>query len=258
MADFSARRAAFRDLHREGCFVIPNPWDAGGAKRLEALGFKALASSSAAAAWTLGRNDGAITLDEALAHLRMLSAATDLPVNADFENGFADDPEGVAANVVAAAETGIAAVSVEDRPAGAPLYGFDHAVARVKAARAALDRAAGDVLLVARTEGFLAGAPDLAETIRRLKAFADAGADCVYAPGIGPLDANAEVVRAVAPTPVNVLLSTTPASVSELAAIGVRRVSVGGALAIRALDAFDEAAKMLKAEGRLPPRRKPA
>ena len=254
MTDFTARRAAFRALHGKGCFVIPNPWDIGSAKRLEKLGFQALASSSAAAAWALGKDDGHITLTEALDHLRMLCAATDLPVNADFEGGFADDPEAVAGNVGLAIETGVAGLSIEDRTAGKSLYQFDLAVARIAAARAAIDQSGADVILVARTEGFLVGQPDLPATIRRLQAFAAAGADCVYAPGIADLGANAELVRAVAPTPVNVLLSTTPASVAELAAIGVRRVSVGGSLAWTAWSAFDAAAAMLKEEGRLPPR----
>jgi 2-methylisocitrate lyase-like PEP mutase family enzyme len=257
MSQVADIRATFRDLHREGCFILPNPWDAGSAVRLKKQGFKALASSSAAAAWGLGRDDGEISLGEALAHLTMLTAATDLPVNADFENGFADVPHAVAANVEKAVATGVAGLSVEDRPPGGRLYDFDHAVARIAAARAAIDRTDAGVVLVARTEGFLAGAPDLTQTIRRLTAFAAAGADCVYAPGIAELEANAELVRAVAPTPVNVLLSTTSASVAELAAIGVRRVSTGGAMAIRAWDAFDAAGAMLLKDGRLPDRQKP-
>ena len=257
MDDLKARRAAFRALHRSGCFVLPNPWDAGSAIRLKNLGFQALASSSAAAAWALGKADGQIDLVEALAHLRLLCAATDLPVNADFESGFADAPEEVAANVALAIETGVAGLSIEDRTAGRSLYEFDLAVARIGAARAAIVQSGADVVLVARTEGFLVGQPDLAETIRRLRAFAEAGADCVYAPGIADLAANAELVAAVAPTPVNVLLSTTTASVADLAGIGVRRVSVGGALAIRAWDAFDAAAAMLRDDGLLPPRQKP-
>ncbi len=257
MSDLAARRSAFRDLHRSGCFVLPNPWDVGGAMRLKAMGFQALASSSAAAAWALGKVDGQITLAEALAHLRMLCTATDLPVNADFENGFADEPDAVATNVGLAIETGVAGVSIEDRPTSQPLYDFDVAVARIRAARAAIDQSGQDVLLVARTEGFLVGQPDLAESIRRLQAFAEVGADCVYAPGISDLGANAELVKAVAPTPVNVLLSTTTASVADLAGIGVRRVSVGGHLAAAAWARFDEVAQMLLKEGRLPPRAKP-
>ena len=258
MSEFSARRAAFRKLHQSGCFVLPNPWDAGSAIRLKALGFEALASSSAAAAWTLGKTDLQITLDEALVHLRGLCAATVLPVNADFVGGFAESPDAVAPHVAMAIETGVAGLSIEDRNGPAPLFEFDHAVARIRAARAAVDQSGADVILVARTEGFLVGRKDLGEAIGRLRAFAAAGADCVYAPGISDLDANAELVRTVAPTPVNVLLSTTTASVSELAAIGVRRVSVGGALAIRAWDAFDVAAAALKRDGLLPPRQPPA
>lgn len=252
MSQLADTRAAFRDLHREGCFVLPNPWDAGGAVRLKALGFKALASSSAAAAWALGKDDGGITLDEALDHLTLLCAATDLPVNADFENGFSEHPQGVAANVERALATGISGVSIEDRPAGGKLYDFDLAVARIAAARAAIDRSDTGVVLVARTEGFLAGAPDLPETIRRLQAFAAVGADCVYAPAIADLEANAELIRAVAPTPVNLLLPFTTNSVAELAAIGARRISVGAALAFRAWKTFDAASAMLMTEGRLP------
>jgi 2-methylisocitrate lyase-like PEP mutase family enzyme len=251
MNGLSARRAAFRALHGSGCFVLPNPWDVASAIHLKNLGFQALASSSSAAAKALGKSDYQITLEEALAHLRLLCAATDLPVNADFENGFAEGPEAVATNVGLAVETGVAGLSVEDRAGGQPLYPFDLAVARIRSARAAIDRSSQDVVLVARTEGFLAGQPDLAESIRRLKAFAAAGADCVYAPGIADLAANAELVAAVAPTPVNVLLSTTTASVAELAAIGVRRVSTGGSLAAAAWAGFNTAAQMLLSQGRL-------
>jgi 2-methylisocitrate lyase-like PEP mutase family enzyme len=249
-------RARFRALHQEGCFVLPNPWDAGSARRLQALGFPALASSSAAAAWALGRTDGEISLDEALAHLRMLCAATDLPVNADFEAGFADDAAGVGRSVAQAIATGVAGLSIEDRPAGRAeaLYDTQEAVARLRAARAAIDASGEDVILVGRTEGFLVGRRELGETLARLRAYAEAGADCLYAPGVGDLSAIAEIVAAVAPKPVNVLLSTTKASVAELAAVGVRRVSVGGSLAAEAWKAFDAAAAMLRDAGRLPPR----
>jgi len=252
----SEARARFRALHREGCFVIPNPWDAGSAIRLKNLGFQALASSSAAAAWTLGRGDGEITLDQALAHLTMLCAATDLPVNADFEEGFANDAAGVAASVTRAIGAGVAGLSIEDRPSGRgrDLYSLEDAVERIRAARSAIDASGEDVILVARNEGFLVGRTDLGETIARLRAYAQAGADCLYAPGVGELSAIAEIVAAVAPKPVNVLLSTTHATVAELAGVGVRRVSVGGALAAQAWKAFDEAAALLASEGRLPPR----
>jgi 2-methylisocitrate lyase-like PEP mutase family enzyme len=249
----SDTRARFRTLHQSGCFVIPNPWDAGGAVRLKALGFPALASSSAAAAWALGKADGQITLEEALAHLRMLCAATDLPVNADFEAGFADDPQGVARNVVLAADTGVAGLSIEDRT-GRDLYDLPLAIERIRAAREAIDAAGEDVLLVARTEGFLIGRTELAASIERLRAYAAAGADCLYAPGVREIGAIRELVQAVAPRPVNVLLSTTDASVAELAAAGVRRVSVGGSLAAEAWAAFDRAAEMLAKDGRLPAR----
>jgi 2-methylisocitrate lyase-like PEP mutase family enzyme len=246
-----AARAKFRELHKSGCFVIPNPWDVGSARRLEARGFLALASSSAAAAWALGRSDGQLTLAEALAHLRLLCGATELPVNADFEAGFADEPEGVALNVPLAVETGIAGLSIEDRTGG-ELYDARLAAERIAAAAAAIDASGEDVVLVGRTEGFLVGQTDLGHTIARLQAYAAAGADCLYAPGVRDLGAIREIVGAVAPKPVNVLLSTTGASVADLAQAGVRRVSVGGSLAAHAWRAFDEAAEMLMNEGRLP------
>lgn len=246
-------RAAFRALHQSGCFLLPNPWDAGGAKRLEALGFKALASSSAAAAWALGRNDGQITLDQALDHLRMLCAATDLPVNADFEAGFADTAEGVGRHVAMAIETGVAGLSIEDRH-GAGLYDRNEAVERLRAAREAIDRSGRDVVLVGRCESFLTDRKDLDDTVGRLQAYAAAGADCLYAPALPSLDAVRIVVQAAAPKPVNVLLGFTPGSVADFAAAGVRRVSLGGALAAAAWSAFDAAARMVLDQGRLPPR----
>jgi 2-methylisocitrate lyase-like PEP mutase family enzyme len=248
----TARRARFRALHQEGCFVLPNPWDAGSAVRLARLGFPALASTSSGAAWAMGRDDGDLTRDEVLDHLRMLCAATDLPVNADFEAGFADDPAEVAANVALAAETGIAGLSIEDRT-GRALYGFDLAVARIRAAREALDLVAGNVLLVGRTEGFLIGLKDLEASIARLAAYAEAGADCLYAPGISDMGAIRELVQAVAPRPVNVLL-WPGLSVHGLAEAGVRRVSVGGSLAAAAWHGFEAAARMLLEEGVLPAR----
>lgn len=253
MTEFDARRATFRRLHESGCFILPNPWNAGGARRLQKLGFHAIASTSSGAAWALGREDGELSLDEVLDHLRTLCSATDLPVNADFEAGFADAPEGVAANVSRAVDTGVAGLSIEDRT-GSELYELDLAIERVHAAREAIDASKENVLLVGRSEGFLIGRTELRSTIERLVAYADAGADCLYAPGIRDGAMIAEVVRAVAPKPVNVLLSTTDLSVPELAALGVRRVSVGGALARAVWTRFDEAARTLLEQGRLQPR----
>lgn len=251
--DVASRRAVFRALHREGCFALPNPWDIGGARRLQALGFKALASTSAGHAWALGRKDGEVTLDEALEHLRMLVAATDLPVNADFEGGFADKPEEVARNVSRAIETGLAGLSIEDRT-GTELYDKALAVERIRAARAAIDRSGQDVVLVGRSEGFLMGRKDLAPTVERLVAYAEAGADCLYAPGVTDLSEIGAIVSAVAPKPVNVLFWGKDMRLADLARAGVRRVSTGGALAAAAWAGFDRAAKMLADEGTLPPR----
>lgn len=243
------KRATFRALHAEGCFVLPNPWDAGSAVLLESLGFKALASTSAGMAWAMGRPDYGAARDEVLGHLAMLAHASDLPVNADFENGFSDAPEGVAANVALAAETGIAGLSVEDSTGNPdqPLYEFDLAVRRIAAAREALDRTGSGVLLTARSEGFIRGRPDLEETIRRLTAFAAAGADCLYAPGLpGEAEIRA-VVQAVAPKPVNIL--TPGLSVAALAGLGVRRISVGGSLARTAWAGFLKAAREIADQG---------
>jgi 2-methylisocitrate lyase-like PEP mutase family enzyme len=244
MTDWTARRAAFRALHESGCFVLPNPWDAGSAKRLETLGFKALASSSSAAAKSLGVEDYEITLEQCLDHLAMLCAATGLPVNADFENGFADAPEDVAVNVTRAIATGVAGVSIEDQHGGA-LYPFALAVERIAAARAAIDASGADVMLVARTEGLLWEISTPQEAIDRLVGFADAGADVLYAPGSNKIDDIDAIVRAVAPRPVNVLLMNSTPRIPALAAVGVRRVSVGGALANAAWKAFDAAAAEL-------------
>lgn len=251
MTALATRRAAFRALHSTGCFVLPNPWDIGSAVRLKALGFKALASTSSGAASALGRRDGQLSRDEVLAHLEMLCGATDLPVNADFEAGFADDPEGVSINVGLAIGTGVAGLSIEDR-VGRDLYEPVLAVERVKAARAAIDATGEDVVLVGRTEGFLIDRKDLSQTIDRLVAYADAGADCLYAPGVTDVAAIAAIVQAVSPKPVNVLMAWPGQSVAPLADIGVRRVSVGSALAEAAWAGFDTAAKMLAEEGRLP------
>jgi 2-methylisocitrate lyase-like PEP mutase family enzyme len=251
--DLSAKRASFRALHREGCFVLPNPWDLGGIRRLERAGFKALASTSAGAAWSMGRTDGELSRDEVLEHLRFLCVATDLPVNADFEAGFADEPERVAANVTLALDTGVAGLSIEDRT-GHSLYESGLAVDRIKAAREAITNSGQDVILVARSEGFLIGRTNLVATIERVLAYAEAGADCLYAPGIKDLAAIAELVSAVAPKPVNALLLGPEMHVAGLADVGVRRVSTGGGLAAAAWAGFDNAVRLLTEEGTLPKR----
>jgi len=243
------KRRAFRALHRDGCFILPNPWDIGSARVLEAAGFKALASTSSGAAAAVGRKDGELTRDEVLAHLRGLAAATDLPLNADFEGGFADDPEEVAANVALAVETGVAGLSIEDRT-GRALYETRHAVERIAAARAAID--GEDVILVARTEGFLIGQTDVHAAIDRLVTMAQAGADCLYAPGMDDPAAIAALVRAVAPKAVNVLLRRGAITVPELADLGVRRVSTGGELAHIARRALEAAAQSLVEVGGYP------
>jgi len=247
------KRRTFRKLHEAGCFVIPNPWNVGTARYLQGLGFKALASTSSGHAHSEGYADGAQSRDEVLAHFRELAAATDVPLNADFENGFADDPAGVAANVTRCIETGVAGLSIEDstNDPNVPLYDFDLALARVKAARSAIDQAGGDVIFTARTEGFIRGRPDLEQTIRRLKAFADAGADCLYSPGIKTREQIEATVTAVAPKAINFLNSGAFGfTVSDLAAMGVRRVSVGGTLARVAMDAFIKSARAIANEGK--------
>ena len=243
------KRREFRRLHDAGCFVLPNPWDVGSAAVLASLGFKALASTSAGMAWSMGRPDGAVSLDETLIHLSALAHATDLPLNADFEKGFADSPADVAANVALAIDTGLSGLSIEDYPGreGAALYDFPLAVERIVAAREAFARSGADVLLTARSEGFIRGAPDLGETIRRLQAFAEAGADCLYAPGLRDEAQIAVVVEAVAPKPVNVLANGM--SVAKLAELGVRRVSLGGALAGVAYGALIRAARQIAGDG---------
>jgi 2-methylisocitrate lyase-like PEP mutase family enzyme len=226
------KRAAFRALHQQGCFVLPNPWDVGSARLLQHLGFAALATTSSGYAWTTGRPDYAVTRDDVLAHLRALTGAVDLPVNADFEAGFADEPEGVAANVQLAIDAGVAGLSIEDRILGkARLHDASRAVERIRAARAAIDRSGQDVILVARTEGLLIDRNALTPAIERLVAFAEAGADCLFAPGVAGSESIAAMVRAVAPKPLNVLIMDPAATVAGLAELGVRRLSVGGALA---------------------------
>ena len=241
----------FHRLHESGCFVIPNPWDVGSARVLAGLGFKALATTSSGFAWTLGRADNHVTLDEALAHFRALAASVDIPVSADFEGGFAIEPDAVAANVARAAVTGIAGLSIEDSTGdtATPLFDATLAVERVRAARRAIDASGTGILLTGRSEGFISGRPDLRETIRRLIAYADAGADCLYAPGIKNVSDIATVVTAVAPRPVNVLAGSDFATVAALAAAGVRRISVGGALARAAWTAVLQAATEISQHG---------
>jgi 2-methylisocitrate lyase-like PEP mutase family enzyme len=253
MPSIAEKRATYRRLHAGGCFVIPNPWDIGTARYMQGLGFKALASTSAGFAFTLGLPDGAVTRDAMLAHFRELVGVTDVPINADFENGYADAPDAVAESVRLAIATGVAGLSIEDSTSDPtiPLYGFDLAVARVRAARAAVDKAGGDVVFTARSEGFVRGRPDLAETVRRLEAFADAGADCLYAPGIRTREEIAAVVKAVAPKPVNFLMATaTDLSVNDLAGLGVRRISLGGSLARVAWTALKSAMREIADAGK--------
>ena len=246
------KRETFHALHQSGCFVIPNPWNVGSARYLQGLGFKALATTSSGFAHAQGYADGALTRDAVLAHYREMAAAADVPLNADFENGFADDPDGVAANVRLCVETGVSGLSIEDFTGNdsAPLYGFEQAVARVRAARGAIDKAGGDVVFTARSEGFIHGRPDLDDAIMRLKAFAEAGADCLYAPGIKTREQIEAVVKAVAPKPVNFLNSGAFGfTVNDLAAMGVRRISVGGTLARVAMHAFIKSAREIASEG---------
>jgi 2-methylisocitrate lyase-like PEP mutase family enzyme len=241
----------FHRLHESGCFVIPNPWDRGSAIFLESLGFKALASTSAGFAWTKGLPDNKVTVEQKLAHLEEITAAVGVPVNADFEGGFAVAPEGVAQNVTRAARTGIAGLSIEDSSGDQanPLFDFALSVERIKAARAAIDRSGTGVLLTARSEGFFVGRPDIAEAIRRLEAYAAAGADVLYAPGIRKKEDITAVVKAVAPKPVNLLVGGGWITFDEAAALGVRRISVGGALARTAWVAAAKTAKQIIEQG---------
>jgi len=250
MTSIADRRAAFRALHQSGCFTLPNPWDGGSAVRFEKLGFRAIASTSAGMAWAWGRADGEATVDEVLDHLSMLSAVSDLPLNADFEAGFADTPQGVGANVARCIETGVAGLSIEDKR-GRDFYSLDEAVARLRAARAAIDASDQDVILVGRCEAYLMPTLDMDAVIARLKAYQGAGADCLYAPGVKTLADHARMVRETG-RPINANLTGTGLSVADFAGVGVRRVSVGGALARAAWDAFDRFARLLKDEGRLP------
>ncbi len=247
------KRRQFHELHRSGCFVIPNPWDAGSARYLQTLGFKALATTSSGFAWSQGLPDYGITLEAVLAHLAAMADATDLPINADFQNGFAHDARGVEQNVRLAVDTGVAGLSIEDSTGdeARPLYDLELAAQRIRAARRAIDAKGGDTLLVGRAECFLLGRTDIEETLARLRAYADAGADCLYAPGVRLSEHIRRIVEGVAPKPVNLLVgSPNPMTVAEIAALGVRRISVGGALARAAWSGFMRAACQLAGEGK--------
>jgi methylisocitrate lyase len=245
------RVKVFRELHAAGCFVIPNPWDAGSARLLAQLGFKALATTSSGFAWSCGRPDHQVSLDDALGYFRTVAASVDVPVSADFEGAFATQPSDVAINVARAAATGIAGFSIEDSTGdpSSPLFDFDLSIERVRAARRAIDESGTGLLLTGRSEGFIAGRPDLSETIRRLCAYGDAGADCLFAPGLQTMQDIGSVVRAVAPKPVNVLVGSDFTTVTQLADLGVRRISVGGALARAAWTGFLHAAKEIAERG---------
>ena len=251
IAKLDTRCEIFRELHRSGCFVIPNPWDLGSARALLQLGFKAFATTSSGHSWSLGRRDNQLSLAEALAHFRLIASNVPVPVNGDFEGGFATAPDDVAANVRQASATGVCGLSIEDSTGdpSRPLYDFGLAVERVRAARQAIDDSRRGVLLTGRSEGFIVGRPDLRETIRRLTAYAEAGAECLYAPGIRTREEIAAVVSAVAPRPVNVLVGGDFTTVAELADLGVRRISVGGALARAAWSGFLPAAREIATRG---------
>jgi 2-methylisocitrate lyase-like PEP mutase family enzyme len=247
------KRRTFHRLHEAGCFVIPNPWDVGSARFLQGLGFKALATTSSGFAWSHGHHDGGMSRDRVLDHLTDMVEATDLPINADFENGFAPDTASLAESIRLAVETGVAGLSIEDSTGDSsqPLYPIDTAVERIRAARKAIDKAGGDTLLVGRAEGFLHGQPDIEQAIHRLKAYANAGADCLYAPGIRTREQISAVVAGVAPKPVNLLMGWAgDLTLAEIAALGVRRVSVGGALARSAWGGFIRAAKLIIEQGK--------
>jgi methylisocitrate lyase len=245
------KRATFRKMHEAGCFVLPNPYDVGSARALQHLGFKAVASTSAGYAWSIGKADNRVTLDEVCEHLTALCAAVDMPVNADFEGGFAREAEKVGANVARAVKTGVAGLSIEDSTGDAaqPLYERALAIERIKAARAAIDADNSGVLLVGRCEGFLVGQADLSMVIDRLNAYAEAGADCLYAPGIKTKEQIAAVVKAVHPKPVNLLIGSPGLTVQEAADLGVRRISVGGSLARAAWGGFMRAAREIAEKG---------
>lgn len=247
------KRKAFQQLHRSGCFVMPNPWDTGSARALAGMGFKALATTSSGHAWSNGRADGGLPRSEVLAHMRSMVEAVDLPINADFESGFAGTATELEESVHLAIETGVAGFSLEDSTGNpeAPLMAMSDAATRISVARSAIDRLGGDTLLVGRAENFFVGVHDLDDAITRLKAYADAGADCLYAPGIRTREQIKAVVAAVAPKPVNVLIGwDSDLTVKELAELGVRRISVGGALARTAWGGFLQAARTISEQGR--------
>ncbi len=250
MPTLTQHRAEFRALHEKGCFVLPNPWDGGSAIRCAKAGFKAVASTSAGAAWALGLDDGEMNVEQVLDHLRFLVNLTDLPVNADFEAGFADTADGVAKNVTRCIATGVAGISIEDRD-GQKFYPLDIAVQRIKAARQAIDASGENVILVGRCEAYLMPTLNMDEVITRLKAYGDAGADCLYAPGLKTLAEVGKIVRSVN-KPVNANLTGTGLSVADMASVGVRRVSVGAALARATYGAFDGFVERLKTQGTLP------
>jgi 2-methylisocitrate lyase-like PEP mutase family enzyme len=245
------KRAAFRKLHESGCFVLPNPWDAGSARALQHLGFKAIASTSAGFAWSIGRADNQVAVDDVCDHLAALCGAVDLPVNADFEGGFAREPDQVGVNVARAVATGIAGLSIEDSTGdkAAPLYERALAIDRMKAARSAIDADNSGAMLVGRCEAFLWGITDLSLVIDRLTAYADAGADCLYAPGLKSKEHIAEVVKAVQPKPFNLLIGGSGLSVAQAADLGVRRISVGGSLARAAWAGFMKASREMAEQG---------
>jgi 2-methylisocitrate lyase-like PEP mutase family enzyme len=255
LATFDARRQAFRTLHEGGCLVIPNPWDVGSARYLQHLGFPALATTSAGFAFSRGLpdTDSAVSRDHSLAHIAEIVAAVDLPVNADFASGYGIDPQGVEESVALCVATGIAGLSVEDATGdpSVPLYDLPLAVERIRAARRAIDRSGNDVLLTARAECYLVGHPDpLRESVGRLQAYAEAGADVLFAPGVRKPEEIKALVEAVQPRPFNLLVNhDTGLGVGDFAALGVRRISVGGALALAAWGGFMRAAQSLKSEG---------
>lgn len=249
----SDKRAAFREMHHAGCFLLPNPWDAGSARLLERLGYRALATTSAGYAWSQGQADGQLSRDDTLAHMRYMAAMSDLPINADFESGFGATPEAVFDSVSLALATGVAGLSIEDSSGdpNQPVRDKAQAVERLQAARAAIDAGGGDTLLVGRAENYFVGRPDLDDTVERLLAYSQAGADCLYAPGLRTREEIQTVVQAIAPKPVNVLIGwNSELTVEALAELGVRRISVGGALARAAWGGFIDAARRMIEQGR--------
>lgn len=249
----SDKRAAFREMHRAGCFLLPNPWDAGSARLLERLGYRALATTSAGYAWSQGQADGQLSRDDTLAHMRYMATMSDLPINADFESGFGATPEAVFDSVSLALATGVAGLSIEDSTGdpAQPVRDKAQAVERLQAARAAIDAGGGDTLLVGRAENYFIGRPDLDDTVERLLAYSQAGADCLYAPGLRTREEIQTVVQAIAPKPVNVLIGwNSELTVEALAELGVRRISVGGALARAAWGGFMDAARRMIEQGR--------